>query len=113
MAEVGFILHEKDCLSPAIGTGKADGLLLGGGFFADINPWKISAKRSATLGPAFDEDVSAALLHDAVNGGESQTRTLGSLGGEKGLKDAGLGFAVHADASVANGKHDVIPRHDR
>ena len=48
-------------------------------------------------------DVAAALLHDAVDGGEAEPGALPRLlGGEERLEDAGLVGHVHADAGVAS-----------
>jgi hypothetical protein len=54
------------------------------------------------------EDVASALLDDAVDGGESEAGAFAFFfGGEERFEDAGLGFAVHALAVVADGNHYV------
>ena len=107
-AEIGFIFDEEDGLLPTLGAGKTERFLRGGGIFAAIDSRKIGAESSAALRLAVDEDKAAALLHDAVHRGEAQAGALGALGGEERLEDARLGFAVHADAGVADGEHDVV-----
>jgi len=56
-------------------------------------------------------DEAAALLDDAVDGGETETSALaGFLGGEERLEDAGLSGGVHAVASVGDGDDTKSPR---
>src|SRR5437016_5327491 len=54
-----------------------------------------------------NNDISAALLHNAIDGRESKTRAI-FLGGEKRFKDAGLGFGIHAGARVLNGEQNIL-----
>src|SRR5580658_5413126 len=58
---------------------------------------------------ALHHDVSAALLHDAVHGGEAEAGALTFLlGGEERLENSRLGLLVHAAAGVADGKQNVV-----
>src|ERR1700733_4385693 len=62
---------------------------------------------------AFDKNVSAALLDDAVDGGETETRALSHfLGGKKWLENVRLNFGVHAGARVSDRDHDVEAGND-
>src|SRR5205085_1069064 len=69
---------------------------------------QIDVKAAAASVFTLHDDISTALLDDAVHGGEPEARTLAFFfGGEKRLKDARLGFFVHAHAGVAEREHDV------
>src|SRR6266576_4099130 len=109
-AKVGFILDQQDGFLPAIRTRQSKEFLCGGGFLLHIDTGKISAESRAALGLTVHEDVTAALLHDAIHGGKTKARPLRAFRGEKRLKDASLGFTIHADAGVADGEHDVLTR---
>ena len=55
-----------------------------------------------------DEHVSVTLLDDAVNSRKSQAGAFPLfLGGKEGLKDAGLGFLVHAVAGIGDRDHGI------
>src|SRR5256885_11112271 len=109
-AKVSFILDQQDGFLPAIRTRQSKEFLCGCGFLLHIDTWKISAESCAPLGLTVHEDVTAALLHDAIHGGKTKARPLCTFRSEKRLKDAGLGFTIHADAGIADGEHDVLPR---
>ena len=73
-----------------------------------VDTGEINGEDGAAAELALDEDVAATLLDDAVNGGKSEASAFAFfLGGEERLEDAGLSFAVHALAGVADGDHDV------
>src|SRR6266511_6100748 len=60
---------------------------------------------------AVHPNAPAALLHNAVDGGEPQPRALpGLLGGEERLEEACFGSLVHPDSSVGDGEHHVRTR---
>ncbi len=55
-----------------------------------------------------DGDVAAALLDDAKDHRQAQTRTPTQLlGGEERLEDVGTGLLVHAQAGVGHAQQDV------
>src|SRR5208282_535310 len=59
---------------------------------------------------ALHENVSAALLDDAVDRREAETCAFAFFfRGEERFEDAGLGVAVHALAVVADGDHHIGP----
>src|SRR5258708_24511762 len=70
---------------------------------------EIDFEAGAAAGSGVDVDEAAALLDDAVDGGETETSALaGFLGGEERLEDAGLSGGVHAVGSVGDGDdHEV------
>jgi len=73
--------------------------------------WEIDLKGCAVSGFAVDEDVSGALLDDAVNGSQAQAGSLALfLGGEERLEDARHGGFVHAGAGIADGKQNIVSR---
>ena len=56
------------------------------------------------------EDVSIALLHDAVHGRQAKPGAFAFFfGGEEGLEDAGLRFLVHAMPGIGNRDHGIAP----
>src|SRR5271157_5334797 len=79
-----------------------------GGVFAAIDSRKIGAESGAALRLAVHKNKSATLLHDAIHGRKSKPRTLGALGSKERLENARLRFAVHPNARVADGEHDVV-----
>src|ERR1035438_1289463 len=101
-----FVLDQEDGFgSASSGEGKRSGAA---GFRWAIDAGKINGEDGAAAELALNEDVAAALLDDAVDGGKSEAGAFAFFfGGEEGLEDAGLGFAVHALASVADRDHDV------
>src|ERR1700730_659808 len=59
-------------------------------------------------------DEAAALLDDAVDGGEAEAGSrAGLLGGEERFEDAGLGGGFHTVAGVGNGDDHVVSTLDR
>src|SRR5262245_38598515 len=53
-------------------------------------------------------NVAATLLHGAIDHGEAKACAFAEFfGGEKRFENMRLGFFIHAEASVGNGKHDV------
>src|ERR1700733_14976910 len=91
-----------------LNTGKAEIFLREDGLFADIGTRKIGAERGTALWLTVDENVGAALLHDAVNRGQTKACAFGTFRGEERFEDARLGVTIHADASVTDGEHDVV-----
>jgi len=77
-AKIGFIFDEEDGLLPAIGAGKAQRVLRGGGIFATLDAREIGAQDGAAVRLAVDEDKATALFHDAVHRGEAEAGTLGA-----------------------------------
>src|SRR5271170_290735 len=106
LADGFFVFDQEDGFGAADGgeSNGSDAVRLGR--FVDAG--EINGEDGAAAGLALDEDVTAALLDDAVDSGESEAGAFAILlGGEERLEDAGLSFAVHALAGVANGNHDV------
>ncbi len=100
-----FVFNEENGFSSADG-GERSGS--GKSFGGLIDAREINSEDGAAAELALNEDVAAALLDDAVDGGEPEAGTFAFfLGGEERLEDAGLGFAVHTLAGVADGNHDV------
>src|ERR1039458_10580869 len=95
------------------GARKAGEFWNGDGVVADIGPREIRAEGGAALGLAVNKDEGTALLDDAVDGGESEARALGALGGKKWFENSRLGFTVHADAGIPDGEDDVPARSER
>src|SRR5215472_735075 len=57
---------------------------------------------------AVNPDVSAALLYDAIDRGEPESRTLPELlGGKKWIKNLRLRLTVHTAAGIRNANHYV------
>jgi len=106
LADGILVLDEEDGFGPAGGgEGKRSGAV---GFRRAIDTGEINGEDGTAAELALDEDVTAALLDDAVNGGKAEASAFAFFfRGEEGLEDAGLGFAVHALAVVADGDHDV------
>ena len=69
---------------------------------------QIDLEGSSSADFAGDPNVSAALLDDAVDGGEAKAGSLRSLSRKKRLKDVRLSLSVHACAGVADLEHNVI-----
>src|SRR4029077_18661738 len=62
---------------------------------------------------ALDANVAAALAHDAVTGGETQTATQSFIfGGEERLKKMRFHFITHSDPGVGDTNEDVWARAD-
>src|SRR5207302_3226740 len=62
---------------------------------------------------ALQINVSAALVHDAVNSRKAQAGSFARfLGGEKRLEDARTDFRRHASAGIADIEANVIARDD-
>src|SRR5271166_4800554 len=100
-----FVFNEENSFSSADG-GERSGS--GKSFGGLIDAREINGEDGAAAGLALNEDVAAALLDDAVDGGKSEAGTFAFfLGGEERLEDASLGFTVHALAGVTDGNHDV------
>lgn len=71
------------------------------------NLWEINGEGSSLPGFTANLDVAAALLDDAVDGGETEAGTVAAfLGGEKRLENTGESGIVHAAAGVADGEND-------
>ena len=106
LADGVFVFDEEDGFGSAGGgEGNGSGAV---GFGGLVDAGEINGEDGAAAELALHEDVAAALLDDAVDGGESEAGAFAFfLGGEERLEDAGLGFAVHALAGVADGDHDV------
>src|SRR3954447_23462093 len=63
---------------------------------------------------AIDPDVPTGLLHDAVHRGQSEAGPFPDFfRGKEGLENTRLGGVIHAEAVVADGKHDVAPSSHR
>src|ERR1700674_1744624 len=112
-AEIGFIFYEEDSRLPMIGAGKTEGILCSGGIFPAIDSRKIGTAGDIVLRLDVGQDKAAALFHDAIHHGKAEASALSTFGGEERLEDARLGFVVHANAGVADGKHDVVARGER
>src|SRR5579863_9541097 len=64
---------------------------------------QVDSKDRALARLAVHPNVAAALLHDAVNGGEAEPCALRLFfGGEERLKNVSLSFFVHSASRVAN-----------
>ena len=102
-AHLVLVLHQQDGLgAPVRGAGggpAAHHLRLAG-------DRQVEREARALARRAVDEDVAAALPHDAVGGGEAEPRPL-ALGAEERLEDPGLGHRVHAGAGVGDRQQDV------
>src|SRR6266446_3583903 len=73
-------------------------------------PWKVDLKSRSLAQGAVYPNISVALLHDAVDGRESEARALShALGGKERLEDMRDGLSVHASARVCNREHHVAP----
>jgi len=58
---------------------------------------------------AFNPDITAALLHNAVNGSETEASAFPRLlGCEKGFEDARTRFRVHSMSRISNHDRDVF-----
>src|SRR5208283_3768496 len=91
-----------------LGLGRAQ--LFGGIFHAR----QVNVESCARSELTFGEDVSIALLDDAVDGGEAEAGAFSFfLGGKERLKDAGLGFLVHALAGIGNRDHGIASGLDK
>jgi len=91
LADRLFVLDQKDSFGSA-GRGERDWVGAGGsaGF---VDAWKINRESGAAAEFTLNEDVAAALLDDAVNGGESKAGAFAFFfGGKKRLEDASLAF---------------------
>src|SRR6266481_302939 len=74
-------------------------------------PWKVDLKsRSLAQGTVYP-NISVALLHNPVDGRESEARALShALGGKELLEDMRDGLSAHARARVRDRKHHVTSR---
>src|SRR5215469_1501052 len=78
-----------------------------------VDPRKIQLKRGALAHFTIDPDVSAALLHHTVHGGEAESGSLPSLfGGEERFKGALAHLRVHAVTGIGDRDHHVLTRFD-
>src|SRR5208282_1643452 len=74
-----------------------------------IRAGEIDLKRRSVSRFTVDQDVSGALLDNAVYGGQAQTGAFAHLfGGEEGLEDARHGSRVHAAAGITDREYDVF-----
>ena len=110
LAHGGFIFHQQDGFVAGRDLRDWDRRLGSDEFSTGRDPRQIDLERRSPAGFAVHPDVAAALLDDAVNGGEAEAGALDSLGGEKRLEDMGLSFGIHAHAGVADGQHHVLAR---
>src|ERR1700719_3648429 len=106
LADGIFVLDEENGFGSAGGGGRNwSGTVSFGGL---VDAREINGEDCDASEFALDEDVSAALFDDAVDGGESEAGAFAFFfGGEKRFEDASLGFAVHALAGIADGNHYV------
>src|SRR5581483_9724859 len=71
---------------------------------------QVDAKRSSPPWLAFDLDMTATLLHDAIAGRQPQPGSLADLlGGKERFEKMGLDLGGHADPSIGNGQHHIVP----
>ena len=66
---------------------------------------KDQAHAGALAGLAFDLEIGAVPLRDAVHHGEPEARAARALGGEERLEAAAARVLVHADAGVDDLEH--------
>src|SRR5260370_29550654 len=103
----GWVILDKEdgFRSPAM-----DGLLgldrrCGDGF---LDAREINFEGGALARLTVNPNVTAALLDDAVDSGESQAgAAAASLSGVERLENVRLRIGVHADAGVGDGEHDI------
>src|SRR5260221_10048254 len=103
----GFLVfHQQDGFASAyFALLDFGGFQLFGGFF---HARQINMESRARSGLAFGENVSIALLDDAVNGREAEAGAFSLfLGGKERFKDAGLSFLVHAVAGIGNRNYGI------
>src|SRR5690242_170030 len=73
-----------------------------------LDAWQIDFEGCAVTQLARHHDVTAALLDDSINSGQSQTSAAsGIFRSEERLEDAGLGLRIHADTAVGDGQKHV------
>src|SRR5260370_33177128 len=73
-------------------------------------PGKVDLKTRSLAQGAVYPNISVALLHDAVDGRESEARALShALGGKERLEDMRDGLSVPARARSCNREHHVAP----
>src|ERR1700733_12768352 len=81
------------------------------GRFIRIQARQINFDRRALSNLAVNSYVTAGLLHEAIDLGQTQAGAVTDiLRGEKGLESLGYGFPGHANAVVGDGQHDVLAR---
>src|SRR5208282_1397798 len=103
-----IVFHEED-RSPL--PFWSDGLHFRLGFEPDfvIGGREIYLERRSVSGFTVDQDVSRALLDNAIYSGQAQTRSFAHFfGGKEGFEDARHGSFVHAVAGIADREHDVF-----
>ena len=102
----GIVLHEQNEFGAAAG---------GVGFFRNRGrrlrgAGKVDRERRPASGLALDEDRTFTLLHDAVDGGETEPVPLAvRLGREERLEDMREHFARHADPGIFHPQTDPVP----
>ena len=73
-----------------------------------------SASEAVWRQARLNDDFAAALLDNAIAGGESQAGSFALLlGGEERFKQVGLYFVIHAGAGIADGERGVVARRGR
>lgn len=101
-----LILEDEDGFAILGGRGAFGGEL--DGLERRFLPREVEAEEAPLPRLAFHADGAAALLDDAVDGGEAQAGAApGALGGEEGLEDARLGFPIHAAAGIGDAELHV------
>src|SRR5262249_34440863 len=88
--QVGFIFDQQNRFLSLLGARKTKRLLRGSALFLAVDTREISAERRTAPRLAIDENVSSALLHDAVNGRKAKAGPLCAFGRKKWLEDSGL-----------------------
>ena len=110
VAHGGLVFDKQDA---ALGDS-----LQGGGHDGDgsvrvfaLHPRQVDLEAGASPGLGVDPDVAAGLADDPVDGGESEAgASAGGLGREEWFEEPEAGGAVHPDAGVGDGEHDVRAR---
>src|SRR5690348_3810300 len=104
-----FILDNENCFSWLSGFGGDERGVHGMVFERLFGAWKVKLEASALAGRGVQRDEAAALLDDAVNGGETEAGAFaGLLGGEEGFENTGLCGVVHAAACVGDADKNVM-----
>src|SRR6266550_1240814 len=102
----GLILYHQHRLRSARGARRLVGRL-GRPLRQLLDPWQVELEGGAMPDLAVHPDESAALLDDAVHGGEAQPRPFALLlGREERLEHVDLRLFTHPDARVRDREHD-------
>src|SRR2546422_2018509 len=100
-----FIFNEKNRLRTATGSLRG---WHGAWFCRILYPGQIDAESRPAPYFALRENITAALLDDAIDGRKTKARTLTFFfRGEERFKYSSLGFAIHAMTCMGDGQHYV------